>query len=167
MEKVWLGHIDPKINSLDDLDPRVYKTTMKLIRLGAKLEIGKGPGEFEKGIYCTNLTYPQVVELINKEEKILPGEIHQIDEIFRDICSYSKEYHQAKRLEGLDKADRIKRSYKESIIPRIFKLSEPARNMLKARIKARVFNIGPVLRSEVYDDTLEDIDHRETIFGHK
>ena len=31
MGRVWLGHVDPKIESIDELDPRVYQTTMKLI----------------------------------------------------------------------------------------------------------------------------------------
>jgi hypothetical protein len=172
MGRVWLGHVDPKIESIDELDPRVYQTTMKLIRLGAKLEIGKGPEDFEKGIYCTNLTYPQVLELINKkEERLLPGEIDKINELFKEICEYSKEYYQAKQLGDRviiaeDNLHAIESKYEETILPKIFMLSPPARKILKDRIKARLFNLGSHIKSDVYEKTIEDMeDTGSKVFG--
>ena len=122
-KKVWIGNVDASINSIDELDPRTFQTTMKLIRLGAKLEIGKGPRpEYGNGIYCTNLTYPEIQELINKEEVLTKDDELIVDVLFNDLCEASRN------------SDKDK--YENVIMPRVYRLSPPAKKLLRERINS-------------------------------
>ena len=45
-------------------------------------------------------------------------------------------------------------------------LSPPARKILKDRIKARLFNLGSHIKSDVYEKTIEDMeDPGSKVFG--
>ena len=102
---------------------------------------------------------------------MLPGEIDKIDELFKEICEYSKEYYQAKQLGDRviiaeDNLHAIESKYEETILPKIFMLSPPARKILKDRIKARLFNLGSHIKSDVYEKTIEDMeDTGSKVFG--
>ena len=168
--RVWLGNVDSSIKSIDELDPRIFQTTMKLIRLGAKLEIGPGPlPEYGNGIYCTNLTYPEIQELIKKEEVITKEEEMAVDILFNDLCEVSENRnrimnHASMGINVEDILGSVTDKYEKVIMPRIYRLSPPAKKLLRDKLIKHISTYNPI--NNVLGQALNDMENpKDIVFG--
>lgn len=95
--KIFIENVDYEIKDVSQLDPRIYKTLIKLMQAGANIEIG--PAILPKdvvsypdlnGVYCTNLTIKQIRQILNpknSKEETLEGMQNESEYLSVDASS--------------------------------------------------------------------------------
>lgn len=190
--KIWIENVEREVKDASQLDPNIYKIPMWLMQHGGNIEIGPGmppekrdhdmePMHGEKidygnGIYCTNLTVDQIVQLLKEkdvEERALEAQQkasedldmdveptmeelgldleNKVDSIVASIYRKSRNYRLGRShlLMGIpigDALENLVASYESDIVPKINGLSDEEKKELLEKLQGVLDN--PIVNIE-------------------